>query len=259
MSVLVTLSGHDMRLVDHVRARIKNISKDRLLFASPCEIGAGSESHIHIWILLEPRAPLPETDAAQQVDWTLLGAAWARIIADAGTLVPKVEALDALLAPRIDVLLALLDLPKSPVAVEFHASLRVTDLPRSVAFYAWLLDVWPREWTHRYATFTKDELKLNFVLLVADGKELNHDTLYHVGIALPDKEAVISAFNRAIDFGARVAKPPRTTWRGTPLHELWLEDPDGTLVEIYARLSKEELAEMPVDQEPWFLVPGTAP
>jgi len=35
-------------------------------------------------------------------------------------------------------------------------------------------------------------------------------------------------------FGAPVETPPRTTWKGTPLHELWLKDPDGTLIEIYA-------------------------
>ena len=58
---------------------------------------------------------------------------------------------------------------------------------------------------------------------------------------------------------------PSTTWtrhgrsrcasaRGTPLHELWLRDPDGTLIEVYARLTDAELAEMPADKEPVFLV-----
>ena len=44
--------------------------------------------------------------------------------------------------------------------------------------------------------------------------------------------------------------PPRTTWKGTPLHELWLTDPDGNLVEIYARLTEEELFEKPEDEAP---------
>ena len=46
---------------------------------------------------------------------------------------------------------------------------------------------------------------------------------------------------------------------GTPLHELWLADPDGTLIEVYARLTPQELARMPADQAPEFLVPGTGP
>lgn len=53
--------------------------------------------------------------------------------------------------------------------------------------------------------------------------------------------------------GLTVSKPPRTTWRGTPLHELWLEDPDGNLVEIYARLTPDELAEKPESLEPTVL------
>jgi arsenate reductase (thioredoxin) len=160
---------------------------------------------------------------------------------------------------RIEILAALLDLPAGPVSQEFHGSLRVHDLPRSTRFYAWLLDTWPKEWTHRYATFIRPDLHLNFVLLVSDGKPLNHDTLYHLGIAVADRAAVIDAYHRAIAFGAHIAKPPRTTWKGTPLHELWLEDPDGNLIEVYARLTDTELAHMPDDQAPEYLVAGTEP
>ena len=71
--------------------------------------------------------------------------------------------------------------------------------------------------------------------------------------------AVIDAYTRAAAFGAQVEKPPRTTWKGTPLHELWLKDPDGNLMEIYARLTDAELAAKPVDEMPEYLVPGTAP
>ena len=56
-----------------------------------------------------------------------------------------------------------------------------------------------------------------------------------------------------------VIKPPRTTWHGTPLHELWLRDPTGYQVELYARLTPDELAQMPEDKRAIFLVPGTGP
>jgi len=160
------------------------------------------------------------------------------------------------IAARIDVLAALLDVPEGPRPTEFHVSVRVTDLARSARFYAWLLDDAPKEWTHRYATFVKPELHTNFVLVVSDGKELHHDTLYHLGIAVAGKAAVIEAFHRANGAGVEVSKPPRTTWRGTPLHELWLKDPDGNLIEIYARLESDELAAKPDDLEPVFLVPA---
>jgi arsenate reductase len=158
---------------------------------------------------------------------------------------------------RIEVLRALLDVPEGPPSEEFHGSIRVASLPHSVRFYAWLLGTWPKEWTHRYATFIRPDLKLNFVLLVSDGKELHHDTLYHLGIGVADKAAVIDAYHRAVAFGAPVEKPPRTTWKGTPLHELWLKDPDGTLIEIYARLTDGELAAKPADEMPEYLVAGT--
>jgi arsenate reductase (thioredoxin) len=143
---------------------------------------------------------------------------------------------------RLEVLDALLDLPEGPAAQEFHASVRVKDLAKSTRFYAWLLGAEPKEWTHRYSTFVRPELHTNFVLLVSDGRELHRDTLYHLGISVADKAAVV-----------RAHEPPRTTWRGTPLHELWLEDPDGNLVEIYARLTPDELAEKPGSLEPTAL------
>jgi arsenate reductase (thioredoxin) len=157
------------------------------------------------------------------------------------------------IAARIDVLAALLDVPEGPRPTEFHASVRVTDLAKSARFYAWLLGDAPKEWTHRYATFVRPELQTNFVVVVSDGKELHHDTLYHLGIAVAAKADVIEAFQRAKHAGVEVFKPPRTTWRGTPLHELWLKDPDGNLIEIYARLTNEELAAMPADLETVFL------
>jgi arsenate reductase len=155
---------------------------------------------------------------------------------------------------RIEILRELLELTEGPAAKEFHTSIRVNSLPDSVRFYAWLLRAWPKEWTHRYATFIRPDLSLNFVLLVSDGKELHHDTLYHLGVEVADRAAVIDADLRARVLGAQIEKPPRTTWKDTPLHELWLKDPDGNLVEIYARLTEAELAAKPQDEVAVLLV-----
>lgn len=154
---------------------------------------------------------------------------------------------------RLKVLAALRDVPEGPDPQEFHASIRVPDLAAAARFYTWLLGVAPKEWTHRYVTFVSEALHTNFVLLVSDGKELHQDTLYHLGIDVGTKDAVIEAHRRAEAAGWTIHKPARTTWRGTPLHELWLKDPGGNLVEIYARLTDAELAEMPADKEPVFL------
>lgn len=154
---------------------------------------------------------------------------------------------------RLKVLAALQNLPEGPQGQEFHASIRVTDLGRSAGFYAWLLGTAPKEWTHRYVTFVSERMRTNFVIVVDDGMALHHDRLYHVGIDVGTRAAVIAAERQARLAGWTIFKPARTTWRGTPLHELWLRDPDDTLVEVYARLTEAELAEMPADKEPFFL------
>ncbi len=155
---------------------------------------------------------------------------------------------------RLQVLGALRGLPDGPNPQEFHASIRVPDLAQATRFYAWLLGVSPKEWTHRYVTFVSQALRTNFVLLVDDGQTLHQDTLYHLGIDVGTKEAVMEAHHGAERLGWTIHKPARTTWRGTPLHELWLKDPGGNLVEVYARLTELELRQMPEDKEPVFLV-----
>ena len=155
---------------------------------------------------------------------------------------------------RLDVLAALRDVPEGPIPHEFHASIRVPDLPEAARFYTWLIGVPPKAWTHRYVTFVSEALRTNFVILVSDGKTLHQDTLYHLGIDVGTRQAVMDAHLRAEAAGWVIHKPARTTWRGTPLHELWLKDPGGNLIEIYARLTDAELAEMPEDKEPWFLM-----
>jgi protein-tyrosine-phosphatase/catechol 2,3-dioxygenase-like lactoylglutathione lyase family enzyme len=149
---------------------------------------------------------------------------------------------------RLAVLAALLDVPAGPEPTEFHISMRTKSLAESARFYAWLFGSAPKEWTHRYVTFVRPELRTNFVLVVSEEKELR--TLYHLGVAVADKAAVLRAHELARAAGFTVTKPPRTTWRGTPLHELWLEDPSGNLIEVYARLTEGELASRPDDLEP---------
>ncbi len=197
-----------------------------------CPVFLGDARRLH-WAIVDPAAP----DASLNEEKRL---AKFRVARDQ-------------IKGRLAVLAALREVPPGPVAMEFHSSIRVHDLARSARFYSWLLGTQPREWTHRYATFVCSELRLNFVLLVSDGKELHHDTLYHFGIAMLDKGAVIDAYHRASEAGWQIEKRPRTTWMGTPLHELWLADPDGNLIELYARLTEEELAQRPADVNPVWL------
>ena len=228
----IDISSHYSKAVDSLDAGSFDLVVT-LCADEVCPILPGKVQRLH-WPITDPAGVDPAVDRAQ-------------------ALAAFCTARDQI-QQRLRVLNALRKVPAGPVGrQEFHSSIRVSDLARSTAFYAWLLDGWPKEWTHRYATFVRPDLNLNFVLLVSDGKALHHDTLYHLGLGVDSRAAVIDAFHRAGVAGVTVEKPPRTTWKGTPLHELWLTDPDGNLIEIYARLTDAELAEKPADEQPVFL------
>jgi len=113
-----------------------------------------------------------------------------------------------------------------PETTEFHVSLRVHDLAISTDFYTKFFGVLPKDILPRYTTFIVPHLRLNFVIVINDkGEELDTYSLHHLGLGLTNKQAVIDAYHRATSLGVEVVKPPRTTWRGTPEHELWLRDP----------------------------------
>lgn len=198
-----------------------------------CPVVSGPLQRMH-WPLTDPAVPA-ESEEAQLANF--------RKIRDQ-------------IAGRLAILKASLEVTEFLQPEEFHLSLRSTDLAASVAFYTSLLGAPPKEWTHRYAIFHRPELQVNFVILVNDGLELHQDTLYHLGVSVKDRQAVIEAEGLAQRHNWPIHKPARTTWQGTPLHELWLKDPDGNLVEIYARLTPEELAHMPEDRTPLFLTTG---
>ena len=242
----IDIGNHESKSIDSIDLTTIDIVVT-LCAEEVCPVAAGSMTRLH-WPLADPAHASDDSDADPAGAQTPTDARLERF----RTARDQIHA-------RLAVLARLLDLPAGPRATEFHGSIRVRDLPTSARFYAWLLGSWPKEWTHRYATFIRPDLAVNFVLVVADGRALNQDTLYHLGIAVADREAVIDAHRRALALGAHVEKPPRTTWKGTPLHELWLKDPDGTLIEIYARLTDRELAGKPADEQPVLLVPDAQP
>ena len=232
----ITMEGHESTLADDIDPRSVD-TVITLCAEEVCPAFLGDHQRIH-W-------PIPDPDPKAEIPRE-------EVLERFRTAATRIEG-------RLDILEALLDLPPLLEPTEFHASIRTPDLPATVRFYSWLLGFAPKEWTHRYAIFVSRELGYNFVALVDDGKELHHDTLYHLGVALPTADAVVAAYHGAVALDVPVHKPPRTTWHGTPLHELWLKDPGGNLIEVYARLTPEELAQMPADKAPIFLVPGTKP
>lgn len=155
---------------------------------------------------------------------------------------------------RLEILKAMRDVPSSGAEpAEFHLSIRTPDLAATARFYSWLFAMEPSYWTDRFVVFDDERLRQRLVFLVDDGMDLHQDTMYHLGIGVATKAEVLACQDRAQDGDFPIEKPARTTWRNMPLHELWLKDPGGNLVEIYAMLTADELAEMPADMEPVVL------
>ncbi|MCL9685335.1 hypothetical protein [Legionella maioricensis] len=95
--------------------------------------------------------------------------------------------------------------------LEFHLSVRVSDLDESPVFYSVFLGTEPKDRTSR--------------LVNDSGKPLDTYSMYHIRLGVSDKATVTESYFRAKANGLEIIKPPRTTWRGTPLHKLWLRDP----------------------------------
>jgi hypothetical protein len=111
------------------------------------------------------------------------------------------------------------------------------------------MENWKRSPPLRYLSGTKTQLRAAGV--GRKGTPSRHAVPFRLELA--DKSAVIDTYRRAAQAGWHIEKPPRTTWMGTPLPELWLTDPDGNLIKLYARLTEEQLVGGPADSQPVLL------
>jgi catechol 2,3-dioxygenase-like lactoylglutathione lyase family enzyme len=137
---------------------------------------------------------------------------------------------------------------------EFHFTLKVAELERSTRFYSWLLDVPPKVTSQYHSVIVDPRSSTNLVLVASKTTEGGSANLHHLGLGCESKAALLAIHRGAGEHGFEIAEAPQTTWKGTPLHQLWLRDPEGHRVEVYARLTAEELASRPTDDRPVLLV-----
>ena len=156
---------------------------------------------------------------------------------------------------RITVLAELLEIPPGPVSRAGHVRLETGDLARSTRFYAWLLGTWPSDWTAQSVIFRSEGLTLSLALCLRQADSERREACAPFVLDVATREALIAAYHHARRFGAPILKPPTTSWQGGGLHSLWLADPDGNRIELYARPTPQELMHRPVDHSPVLLVP----
>jgi catechol 2,3-dioxygenase-like lactoylglutathione lyase family enzyme len=114
---------------------------------------------------------------------------------------------------------------------KFHVSLHVADVARSVAFYRPLLDREPARQTTHYAKFELDEPPL--VLSLISGRPAPGGNLNHIGIRLPNSEALVHMQIRLETAGIATEREEGVECCYSRQTKFWVTDPDRTLWELY--------------------------
>jgi catechol 2,3-dioxygenase-like lactoylglutathione lyase family enzyme len=121
---------------------------------------------------------------------------------------------------------------REPVAVrKFHASLNVSDLDRSVAFYSTLLGRPPLKLHSGYAKFELDEPPL--VLSLLPGADGTPGALNHFGLRVSSSEELVEIQRRLEQAGFATQREDNVECCYARQTKFWIADPDRTLWEVY--------------------------
>jgi catechol 2,3-dioxygenase-like lactoylglutathione lyase family enzyme len=120
---------------------------------------------------------------------------------------------------------------RATAVVKFHASLNVSDLGRSVAFYTALLGEGPVKHYPDYAKFEIDEPAL--VLSLKPKRACAGGPLNHLGLRLVTLEQLRAVQGRLVAVGARIGAQDDVKCCYARQTKLWVTDPDETLWEVY--------------------------
>ena len=113
----------------------------------------------------------------------------------------------------------------------FHASLNVSDLTRSVAFYRVLFGVEAAKHLADYAKFEIDDPPL--VLSLIPGAASRGSCLNHVGLRVPHSDELVAIQHRLEAGGITTKREEGVACCHAKQTKFWVPDPDGILWEIY--------------------------
>lgn len=113
-----------------------------------------------------------------------------------------------------------------------HVALRVTDLPRAIAFYRAMFDAEPVKHKIDYAKFDLDNPGLNLTLNVSDRLD-QHGALSHLGIQVDSRNEVMAAIARFQAAGLVIQEEHDTDCCYALQDKVWVTDPDGNRWEIF--------------------------
>jgi catechol 2,3-dioxygenase-like lactoylglutathione lyase family enzyme len=116
-------------------------------------------------------------------------------------------------------------------ALRPHLALNVSDVERSVPFYAALFGAEPEKVRPGYAKFAVADPALNFTLNESPSTELG--AFNHAGIEVADTDAVLAAKERLVEAGLAAFEEMDTTCCYARQDKIWVRDPDGTPWEVF--------------------------
>jgi catechol 2,3-dioxygenase-like lactoylglutathione lyase family enzyme len=114
---------------------------------------------------------------------------------------------------------------------KFHASLNVSDLDRSIAFYRVLLGAEPAKVRTDYAKFDIAEPPL--VLSLVPGKPGAGGSLNHVGLRVPTADELVEVQRRLEAAGMPTQREEGVECCYALQTKFWIADPDRVLWEVY--------------------------
>ena len=115
--------------------------------------------------------------------------------------------------------------------VKFHASLNVSDIGTSVAFYRVLLGTEPAKVKDNYAKFDVAEPPL--VLSLIPGRPVAGGHLNHVGLRVRSAEELVAIQHRLEAAGMRTEREDGVECCYAKQTKFWVNDPDKALWEVY--------------------------
>ena len=122
--------------------------------------------------------------------------------------------------------------------MRIHVSLNVESLERSKAFYTRLFGHEASKERDGYANFRLDEPPIHLALQEKNSRPC--DGLSHLGIELPDAEALKAWRSRLETAGAAFAVEDKAQCCYAQANKLWLQDPDGYNWEIWVRTGEHD-------------------
>jgi len=112
----------------------------------------------------------------------------------------------------------------------FHVHVGVTDLDRSIAFYAGLFGASPTVVKDDYAKWMLEDPRVNFAISCREGAEKG---IEHVGVQVETAEELAEVHGRLQQVESPVLEEADTTCCYAQSDKSWVADPDGVVWEAF--------------------------